>query len=757
MRAFTWAAGLLAASCLLLSGVPAVVSAAPEVQVADADTGAGFTAINPVRVLDTRNTSSPAGPGGVVELNLSSAVPAAATAVVLNVTATSGTATTAVTVYPHGAARPAISNLIVGANETRPNSATVAVGADRKVDLHNLSGSVHLIVDLDGYYAPATGAKYSPAQAERIWGDWNPAVGPGGVVAVDFTSRVPASATAVTFNLTGYEATAFSHVIAWPSGSPRPDTSNLNVAPGKDTPNFVTVGLGPDKKVQLLNAQGSTRLIVDFAGFYTPEFGAVFTPVAPRRLLDTRDGTGTWTGVAKPLGAHEHASVRSAGRVPDNAIAAVVNLTATEATGRTFLTAWQYHNIYGPWTSNLNVVPGQVVKNVAVIEINGGDSSSAFYIYNDVATTHAMADLTGYFWVPRTQCAANCAYIWGVAMGNGLTHSPGGTPVLQTGVADLKAATGMAALRTDGTVVAWGRNGSGELGNGWLGSIGTTMAVPVLGLNSVTAIASGDQNGYALRSDGTVWAWGSNSQGQLGDGGWDLATVPRPVPGLTGVKAIASGWQTAYALHQDGTVSTWGTNESGQLGIGSTAENVRVPTKIPGLIGVTAIAAGYRTAYAVASDQTVWSWGRNQAGQLGNGSTASESRVPVKVSGLTGVSAVAGDYQHGFAARSDGTAWAWGDASSGGLGNGVDCTECRSDTPVQVAGLTGVTTVAGFGGGGYAVRSDGSVWAWGNNGSSSLGDGTSGGFATRPGQVMGLPPVSAISGQYGARVIVPTR
>lgn len=754
MRVFVWATSVLAASCLLLSGAVGVVSAAPAVQAAESDTGAGFTAINPVRVLDTR-TTGPVGPAGQVELDLSGAVPAGATAVVLNVTATGPTAKTFVTVYPHGADRPYVSNLIVEANETRPNSATVALGADRKVDLYNFYGSVHLIVDLGGYYAPGTGSKFTPARGSRLFpGENNDRykIGPGGTVSIDFTDIVPASATAVSVNMTAYEVTAISHVTAWPSGAPRPGTSNLNVVPGRDTPNHVTVGIGPDRKAQVFNAQGSVHLLIDFQGFYTPDFGAVFTPVAPRRLLDTRDGTGTWDGVPKPIGAAESKAVRGHELIPDNAIAVVANLTATQSTGRTYLSAWQVRYTY-PWTSNINVVPGQDVSNLAVIEVDV-EQPSHFYLYNNAGSTHALADMTGYFWVPRTQCTTNCAYIWGPSTGTGTTDYRVPWPVQQPGLSDVRAVSARLALRGDRTVVAWGGNYEGELGNGWFGELGTTTPVPVVGLTDVTAIASGDLNGYAVRADGTVWAWGTSGKGQLGNSDWRRSAVPRQISGLTEVKAVAAAGSTAYALHRDGTVSSWGDNEDGQLGTGSTAAYTGVPAKVSGLTGVTAIVSGSSTAYALRSDRTVWAWGNNESGQLGGGSTQPLSRVPVKVVGVTDVVALSGNSGSGFAVKSDGTAWAWGREDEGRLGTSIDCTGCWRSVPLRVAGLTGVTGIAAASGGGYAMLSDGSVWAWGTNRDSELGGGGTTAFS--PVRVQGLPPVSAISGDRGARVIVPT-
>ena len=148
------------------------------------------------------------------------------------------------------------------------------------------------------------------------------------------------------------------------------------------------------------------------------------------------------------------------------------------------------------------------------------------------------------------------------------------------------------------------------------------------------------------RSDGTVWAWGVGTVGQLGNGGTANSPVPVQVSGLTGVTAISG----SYALRSDGTVWAWGSNTQGQLGNGTTGNNSTVPVKVSGLTGVTAIAGVLDggSGYALRSDGTVWAWGPNFFGELGNGTTT-QSTVPVKVSGLTGVAAIAGGDGTGYA------------------------------------------------------------------------------------------------------------
>src|ERR1035437_3661407 len=254
-----------------------------------------------------------------------------------------------------------------------------------------------------------------------------------------------------------------------------------------------------------------------------------------------------------------------------------------------------------------------------------------------------------------------------------------------------------------GTVAAWGWNRDGELGNG--STTDSHVPVHVSGLTGVTAIAGGDEAGYALRSDGTVWAWGWNYSGQLGNGTTTDSHVPVQVSGLTGVTAIASGDSAGYALRSDGTVWAWGDNYFGGLGNG-TLTSSSVPVQVSGLTGVMAIAGGAGSGYAVRLDGTVWAWGDNGSGEPGNGWNTPNSSVPVQVSGLTGVTAIAaGENETAYAVRSDGTAWAWGRNVDGELGDGTTSTE--SDVPVQVSGLSGVTAITGGNFSGYALRSDG--------------------------------------------------
>ena len=269
----------------------------------------------------------------------------------------------------------------------------------------------------------------------------------------------------------------------------------------------------------------------------------------------------------------------------------------------------------------------------------------------------------------------------------------------------------------DGTVWAWGFNGLGALGNG---TSGNSSNVPVQVhdpsdpsgfLQDVTAVAAGASHSFALKSDGTVRSWGANNTGQLGNGtsSFGPTTTPVTVSGLSGVKALAGGGNLSLALKTDGTVMSWGSNNSGELGNGTSGGFSTVPVSVSNLRGVRAIDAGGNFGLAIKKTRkgnVVRSWGGNTSGQLGNGTFGGNpfcscSNVPVAVSGLKGVKAISagGDFSlgnHGLALRSDGTVVAWGANESGQLGNGDDALSDRN-TPVKVVNLSSVTGVAAGG------------------------------------------------------------
>jgi alpha-tubulin suppressor-like RCC1 family protein len=314
-------------------------------------------------------------------------------------------------------------------------------------------------------------------------------------------------------------------------------------------------------------------------------------------------------------------------------------------------------------------------------------------------------------------------------LGDGTTTnrlSPVAVPGLTGVVAVSAGSAGTVALKANGTVMAWGWNDFGQLGDGT--TTASASPVQVLGLTGVVAVSTSGRSTVALKSDGTVAAWGANFGGELGDGTTTNRSSPVMVPWLTGVVAVSAGLSYTVALKSDGTMMAWGYNDSGQLGDGTTTNRLS-PAAVPGLNGVVAVAAGYKHTVVLKADGTVMAWGWNGYGQLGDGTTT-DRLSPVAVQGLTRVLAASTGAWHTVALKADGTVMAWGDNSVGELGDGTTTDRL---SPVAVPGLTGVAAVAAGGPAldtdstpayTVALKSDGMVMAWGNNGYGQLGDGT---------------------------------
>ncbi|MFC7243911.1 RCC1 domain-containing protein [Catellatospora aurea] len=242
-------------------------------------------------------------------------------------------------------------------------------------------------------------------------------------------------------------------------------------------------------------------------------------------------------------------------------------------------------------------------------------------------------------------------------------------------------------------------------------------------------------------------AWGANGVGQLGDATDDDRVTPIAVAGNAGMKAVAAGFQHSLALLINGTVRGWGQNNRGQVGDGT--QDIRfTPGTVVGLSDVKAVAAGSFHSVALRADGTVWTWGDNTRGQLGDGVATGFSSVPVQVlraaaKPLTGVKAVAAGADHTLALLGDGSVVAWGANGSGQLGNGV--TGGISRTPVAVSRLAKVTAVAAGGAHSMALLSDGTVRTWGSNGSGELGNGSNVAESNLPVAVAGLSGVRGIA------------
>lgn len=298
----------------------------------------------------------------------------------------------------------------------------------------------------------------------------------------------------------------------------------------------------------------------------------------------------------------------------------------------------------------------------------------------------------------------------------------------------LTAVSGTTSVSQSFTVVGAnaygvGSGASGKFGNGSTADLSTPQQLAPVFPSPIIQVAAGSDFTLVLLQDGTVWSAGANQYGQLGDG----TTTSRPtwaeIAGLTGVSQIAAGYVSAYALVGD-VVKAWGSNGAGALG--SSGGNATTPSTVAGLSGVTQIAAGYSSGYAIVGG-SLKAWGWNLSGQLGDGSTTSRT-APVQVSGLTsGVTQVAAGYSTAYAVVG-GVLKAWGANNVNQIGDG---TTTRRTTPVPVTGLsTGVSSIVSGANSAYALV-NGGVQAWGSNTGGALGDGTTTNRAT-PVTVSGL-------------------
>jgi hypothetical protein len=267
-------------------------------------------------------------------------------------------------------------------------------------------------------------------------------------------------------------------------------------------------------------------------------------------------------------------------------------------------------------------------------------------------------------------------------------------------------------------VASWGDNSFGELGDGTLTS--RPLYGDIAAGTDVVQVAAGRIHNLALRSDGTVSAWGINEHGALGDGTTTDRSTPVQVKGLTGVMTqVAAGNEFSLALRSDGTVWAWGRNDRGQLGRGTTSSGELVPARVAVLNRVTQISAGRDFALALRSDGIVFAWGANRFGQVGNGTASfGPVTVPVKIAGLAQVTGISAGFDSSLATENSAisavtSVWAWGNNDGGQLGDG---TTAGHSTPERVTGLP--VSIAGISVGGQfaaVLGTDGSVWGWGVN------------------------------------------
>ncbi len=296
------------------------------------------------------------------------------------------------------------------------------------------------------------------------------------------------------------------------------------------------------------------------------------------------------------------------------------------------------------------------------------------------------------------------------------------------------------ALKSDGTILAWGADGNGQLGDGGA-NLSQESPVPVSNATGIVAVSAGGSHSLALKSDGTILAWGNDGNGQLGDGGTIANTSqisPVPVSNTTGVVAVSAGSNFSLALKSDGTILAWGSDDKGQLGNGTNSTNQASPVPVSNATGIVAVSAGGSHSLALKSNGTILAWGDDGNGQLGDGGTNNTNQTsPVSVLDATGIVAVSAGGSHSLALKSDGTILAWGNDDNGQLGNGGS--NLSQTSPVPVSNAIDVVAVSASAFHSLALKSNGTILAWGSDDSGQLGDG-----GANTNQAIPVPILSAI-------------
>lgn len=269
------------------------------------------------------------------------------------------------------------------------------------------------------------------------------------------------------------------------------------------------------------------------------------------------------------------------------------------------------------------------------------------------------------------------------------------------------------AWMSDGTALSWGAQANGELGNGVTSNHATGTPARIPGLAGVTAMAAGGGSGFALHNDGSVSAWGNNVCGALGDGTTTSTSTPHTVPGLTGVTAISATQRalttaSVFALKSDGTVWAWGLNSLHQLGMDTPSVCLGTPTQIPGLSGITAISAGQDGGLARAADGSVYGWGTTNAPKP----TGYTGYAPWQIPGLTEITAISAAATRGYALGVDHTVWGWGENVNGALGAGDNAPGVAAAV-VHIPGLSNISQISAGSDAAFALTSDGTVLVWG--------------------------------------------
>jgi len=753
----------LAAITTAVAGLAATAVVPPP--AAAAATAGGFIGLTPKRLLDTRPDGSAvtqrtgciaptdgAGAGRALKVTgtvsaQNTTVPDTASAVALNVTVVTPSAAGFLTVYPTGAAKPTASSVNYTAGQVVPNGVFVKVGTGGQINLFANAGCPQVIVDVVGYFegttptAPGGFNGLTPKRLLDTRSDGTGVVQATGCVATSDgagagralkvtgtvngqDTTVPDTASAVALNVTVVNPSVPGFVTVYPTGASKPNASSVNYTAGQVVPNNVQVAVGTGGQINLFASGGCPQVIVDVVGYTTggaPVAEGGFTGVTPKRLLDTRpDGSGVTqrTGCVGPTdGFGTGRALRVTGTVnaqnttvPDNASAVALNVTVVTPGAAGFLTVYPT-GAAKPNASTLNFTAGQVVPNGTVVKVGDGGQINLFA---NAGCPQVIVDVVGYYvGAAAPTGAATNLDSWGSNLYGQLADPS--VPGVAQSPQQVGTATDWTAVSTNGSLLleqsstcgiragqlyCWGANDYGQLG------IGTTTSsqVPVRvgAASDWQSVSVGGSSVCGLRGvapNTTLWCWGDNTYGQVGDG--------------TGIQ------QDTPLQITDVIIDEFGGTASRPLGWGAVD-----------------VSEDHACAVRTTGNQ-YYCWGDNSYGQLGDGTFDAQYQPRVIGSGVTWLQPSAGTYSSCSRRGPTGTNGAsalfcGGDNSFGQLG---DNTGVTPDIPAmqRVDGVSvdwntvtsGDTNVC-------AIRSSstvpptvtGALWCWGGNDYGQVGDGT---------------------------------
>lgn len=714
-------------------GIGAVAIGGPTSPDVDAAADANMVPVVPARLLDSRPGESTvdgqdvgsgpitAGTSYSLQVAGRGGVDDDAEAAMLNVTAVFPDGPGFLTVFPCTASVPLASNVNYVAGQVIPNSVMAKLSGDGRVCIYSYA-TAHVVVDVTGFVPP--GGSPVPVDPARLVETRAPSSVPGIThVTVDGESQnigradagetiafrvagrggVPANADAVYLNVTAITPSGPGFLTVYPCGTERPNASNVNYVAGDVRPNAVLATVGTGGEV-CIYTHAASDIIADVNAYLPP--GGNRISIQPARCADTRPDGETFDGLFEgdgKIAAGGTYAVTIAGRcnIAADASAAYLNVTAVNAEAAGFLTVWPCDQPR-PNASNVNYQAGEVSPNAVLSKISL-DGNGQVCIYSH-ARTDVVVDVNGF--VPEPGLFG----VEQVASGSRVT----------------------CVLMSDGTVRCSGHTGytgTGDYGNVYDPAL-------VVGIDSAVLLEAGEDGACAVLDDSTARCWGSNDNGQLGNGtdvgtdgdAFDRQLSPTTVEGLDGIVDISMWEDHTCAITDDdgdGTndiVWCWGRNHYDQLGDGSDAAQF-APVRVQGLPAAEPIEVGAGGSHSCVlfDDGTIWCWGHGGRVGRDTGPSGSAGQAPQPIDTTSTAVQLTVGGSHSCALIDDGTVECWGLDESEALGPRDPAIE--NVLPASVNGVTGVESVlAGNDMTCVSLAADGSVRCWGTNGYGQLGD-----------------------------------